>query len=58
MHASLPSIEAILKASPDRGAPLLVHGILHLLGHDHVKKADLVKMEKKEEEILEKLEKK
>jgi probable rRNA maturation factor len=33
---------------------LLVHGILHLIGYDHIKKADEVRMEKKEEEVLRK----
>ena len=45
----------ILKKSPERTAPLLLHGILHLLGHDHKKKIDIVKMEGLEEKILEKL---
>jgi probable rRNA maturation factor len=31
---------------------LLVHGVLHLLGFDHKKKNDIIKMEKKEKEIL------
>ncbi len=42
----------ILKKSPERTAPLLLHGILHLLGYDHIKKADAVKMEGLEEKIL------
>jgi probable rRNA maturation factor len=45
----------ILKKSPERAAPLLAHGILHLLGYDHKKKADIAVMEKKEKEILAKL---
>ncbi len=43
----------ILKREPERAAPLLLHGILHLLGYDHEKKADAKKMEGKEKEILE-----
>ncbi|MDR3582670.1 MAG: rRNA maturation RNase YbeY [Candidatus Pacebacteria bacterium] len=43
----------ILHHSPDRAAPLLLHGILHLLGYDHIKKTDAVKMEKVEVKILE-----
>ena len=42
----------ILSKSPDRAAPLLIHGILHLLGHDHEKKADREKMELKEKKVL------
>ena len=45
----------IIKKSPEREAPLLLHGILHLLGYDHKKKADAVKMEALEEKILKKL---
>ena len=33
---------------------LLVHGILHLIGYDHMKKADTDRMEKKEKEVLKK----
>src|SRR5271168_1820897 len=35
----------ILKRSPDRAKSLLLHGILHLLGYDHKKKADIAEME-------------
>ncbi|MEK7498274.1 MAG: rRNA maturation RNase YbeY, partial [Patescibacteria group bacterium] len=31
---------------------LLVHGVLHLLGFDHEKEVDAVKMEKKEKDLL------
>lgn len=34
---------------------LLAHGILHLLGYDHQKKGDRVKMENKELEIIKKI---
>ena len=42
----------IITASPERTAPLLLHGILHLLGHDHKKEADAAKMERTERRIL------
>ncbi len=45
----------ILEKSPERGMPLLLHGILHLLGYDHEKKKDAAMMEKWEAEILENL---
>jgi len=45
----------ILKQSPERANALLLHGILHLLGHDHIKKTDMAKMEALEEKILKKL---
>lgn len=35
-----------------RAVFLLIHGVLHLLGYDHVKKNDRIKMESKEQEIL------
>ena len=34
---------------------LLVHGILHLIGYDHIEDADAVIMERKEREILDQL---
>ena len=34
---------------------MLVHGVLHILGYDHIKKSDRIKMEKKEEQLLLKL---
>ena len=42
----------ILKKEPERAAPLLLHGILHLLGYDHEKKEDAKKMEGVEKKIL------
>jgi probable rRNA maturation factor len=42
----------ILRKSPGRAKPLLLHGILHLLGYDHKKKSDALKMEKMEKGIL------
>jgi probable rRNA maturation factor len=45
----------ILHRSPERAKALLLHGVLHLLGYDHIKKADMVKMEALEAKILKKL---
>ncbi|MGC9968470.1 MAG: rRNA maturation RNase YbeY [Minisyncoccia bacterium] len=42
----------LLRRDPERAAPLLLHGILHLLGYDHKKKAGAAKMEKLEKNIL------
>ena len=42
----------ILAKSPERAAPLLTHGILHLLGYDHVAKKDAVAMESVERKIV------
>ncbi len=42
----------ILKKSPERAAPLLVHGILHLLGYSHGRKSSAEKMERLEKKIL------
>ena len=36
-------------------AHLLVHGVLHLLGYDHIKETDALKMEKLEIEIMSEL---
>ena len=45
----------ILKRSPERARALLLHGVLHLLGYDHIKKADMVEMEALEARLLKKL---
>jgi probable rRNA maturation factor len=45
----------ILKRSPERANALLLHGVLHLLGYDHIKKADMVEMEALEAKILKEL---
>jgi probable rRNA maturation factor len=42
----------ILHRSPERAKALLLHGVLHLLGYDHIKKADMVEMETLEKKIL------
>jgi probable rRNA maturation factor len=44
----------ILNDEPDRTAPLLLHGLLHLLGYDHKKRVDTKKMEGLESKILKK----
>lgn len=45
----------ILRKSPERMKPLLLHGLLHLLGYDHKKPADIKKMESLEARILKRL---
>ncbi len=45
----------ILRRSPERAKALLLHGVLHLLGYDHKKKADIAEMEGLEAELLKKL---
>lgn len=42
----------ILRKTPERAEALLLHGILHLLGYDHKKKADAQTMERRERIIL------
>ena len=43
------------KAIAAHYAHLVVHGILHLRGHDHLKRADAVRMEREEVRILRRL---
>ena len=45
----------ILKKSPERATPLLLHGTLHLLGYDHKKPSDMKDMEGMEAKILKRL---
>ena len=56
------SVEQAVKISAEYGNTwkkelllYLVHGILHLLGYDDIKKADRLKMEKKQQQILNKI---
>ncbi len=42
----------ILRKTPVRALPLLMHGVLHLLGYDHVGKKDAALMERTEKEML------
>lgn len=42
----------ILRKNPGRAAPLLLHGMLHLLGYDHMTKNDAARMERLEEKVL------
>ncbi|MDP3729346.1 MAG: rRNA maturation RNase YbeY [bacterium] len=34
---------------------MLIHGVLHILGYDHMKKGDRINMEKRETELMRKL---
>lgn len=43
------------KSMPDHVTHLIVHGLLHLLGYDHIRDADATLMERLEVEILGKL---
>ena len=45
----------ILRKQPERSAPLLLHGMLHLLGYDHIEDEDARFMEHREAEILAKI---
>ncbi|HUZ92852.1 MAG TPA: rRNA maturation RNase YbeY [Candidatus Paceibacterota bacterium] len=38
--------------APERLRYLLIHGILHLLGYTHEKRGDILRMEKKEKELM------
>ena len=40
---------------PEHTAHMVVHGVLHLLGYDHIKESDAVIMEKKEITVMKKL---
>ena len=42
----------ILKKSPERIAPLLIHGILHLLGYSHGTRLRAAKMERLEKKVF------
>ncbi|HVN26340.1 MAG TPA: rRNA maturation RNase YbeY [Candidatus Paceibacterota bacterium] len=42
----------IIARNPERTRPLLLHGILHLLGYDHAGDRDAVRMEALERRIL------
>ena len=42
----------ILRRQPERSVPLLVHGVLHLLGYDHIEKKDAAIMERMEEKAV------
>lgn len=44
-----------IKKHRENLAYMLIHGLLHLLGYDHKKKSDIIKMEKKESELLSEL---
>ncbi len=56
------SVEYVANAAQEQGISLekhlqrlLVHGICHLLGYDHEKDEDYEKMQKKEQQLLKKL---
>ena len=48
----LREAESSGKSLPDHATHLIVHGLLHLLGYDHVRDRDATLMEKTETEIL------
>jgi probable rRNA maturation factor len=52
--AALVQVEAAQQSKPERHhwAHLVVHGVLHLLGYDHLGEADAATMEAREREIL------
>lgn len=45
----------IVRKSPERAVPLLLHGILHLLGYDHKRAADAARMDRAERRIMRRL---
>ncbi len=47
--------EEIFMGDPERGLALFIHGFLHLLGYDHIKKRDTIVMEGLEKRLLRKL---
>jgi len=47
-----PLGDLCLNFNPDGLIPNLVHGLLHLLGYNHQKKDDRIKMEAKENELI------
>jgi len=51
-HARIRERSANYKKISEGSAYYLIHGLLHLLGYNHQKKSDRIKMEKKEKEIL------
>jgi len=52
VQSQLKKLKTIM---PERLTVLLVHGICHLIGHDHEKEEDYSVMRKKEKELLEHL---
>ena len=46
---------AYIKQHDENIGIMLVHGVLHILGYDHRKKNDRIKMEQKEKQLLGKL---
>ena len=47
--------EEIFMDDPDRGIVLFIHGFLHLLGYDHTRKRDTIRMERLEDKLLREL---
>lgn len=44
-----------IKKEGERLEYMLTHGLLHILGYDHHKKSDIIRMEKMEQKLLQKL---